>query len=96
MKIPCPQCGGLANQGHHKFPQTVDNIEAYGKKLIDADWNIVEYCSQCHSSHNKVKPGHMWDEFHFRFMLRQNGINTDDYLGTKSYKGLYDEAEEAG
>ncbi len=37
-RIPCPQCGGLANQRHHKFPQTVDNIEAYGKKLMCYDF----------------------------------------------------------
>lgn len=52
IRKTCVLCGKKATQGHHMFSQTKDNVEKYGRKLIDDKFNKVDVCYDCHSSHS--------------------------------------------
>ena len=52
LRKTCILCGKKATQRHHLFSQTKSNIEKYGKKIIDADFNLIDVCHDCHASHS--------------------------------------------
>ena len=81
----CPGCGIRKGvQTHHKFSQTKINVMVYGRKLIDADFNTVKYCEQCHGSHRNVKKEHLWNEQKFRDEAVKAGYDLP--AGTKSFQ----------
>jgi hypothetical protein len=51
LRPTCVICGKKATQKHHKFADTKVNREKY-KKLLDADFNLIDICHDCHVSHN--------------------------------------------
>jgi hypothetical protein len=51
LRPTCVVCGKRATQRHHKFANTKQNRAKYGK-LIDADFNLVDVCHDCHASHS--------------------------------------------
>ena len=83
--VPCTVCGKHpATQGHHLFSQTKPAIRHYGKKLINADWNIIPVCEHCHTGHSNMQ-GYIKDERWFREQSKIRGIELPWPM--KSYKG---------
>lgn len=83
---PCCVC--QEKQGvhkHHCFPQTKVNIRIYGRRLIDADFNIRHMCAECHSSHAKVPKSLIWSEKKFRAEAGRAGFDLLD-MGSKTFK----------
>ena len=70
-------------QKHHCFPNTKNNRKLYGK-LLDMDFNIMMGCPDCHVSHAKIPPEHIWKEEQFRNKVLEEGL----YLpaASKSYQ----------
>ena len=54
-----------ATERHHKFAQHKSRVKHYGK-IIDADFNIIMVCNDCHISHNKIPKEYIWNEPEFR------------------------------
>ena len=75
MKNPkyCIICGKRAVHKHHKFSQTKWAIDKYRKDLINADFNIVMLCPDCHSSHANVPKNLIWTEQKFINEAIKNG-----------------------
>ena len=87
MLRPCGICGErVATDKHHKFPQHKENVKAYGRKLIDADFNILPACNHCHASHRNVPGWAMWDEMTFRLTAEEYGYKVGP--GTKSFQNF--------
>ncbi len=80
----CIICKRIATQRHHCFSQTKINIKIYGRKLIDADFNIVPVCIHCHSGHAHIPRSLIWNEQKFREEAIKAGHNLPE--GNKSYK----------
>lgn len=64
-KYYCVGCGKRAVQKHHLFSQTKWAIEKYGKKMIDAEFNKVWVCPDCHTSHSNIPKEYIWTERKF-------------------------------
>lgn len=77
----CILCGRPATQKHHKFSQAKWAIEKYGKKLIDADFNIEWICIDDHVGHRNIPKELIWNERRFI----QEAIN-NGYLNNKGEK----------
>ncbi len=73
-KYYCIVCGKPASQRHHCFSQSKVNIEIYGKKLIDADFNRRWVCIDCHPSHINIPPELIWDEKKFISEAKKRGL----------------------
>ncbi len=54
----------IANQEHHKFPDTTPNVRLYGQKTIDDPRNKEWACSACNPSHASPFLTH-WSEKEF-------------------------------
>lgn len=68
----CKMCNERpANQFHHKFSQTVNNISHYGK-LIHEEFNTVDACSSCNASHANIPEDYRWGEYEFRKALKEH------------------------
>ncbi|KKN34386.1 hypothetical protein LCGC14_0794330 [marine sediment metagenome] len=76
-KYYCVVCGEPASQRHHCFSQSKPNIEKYGKKVIDADFNRRWVCINCHPGHGNIPPELIWDEKKFISVARKNGYLQD-------------------
>lgn len=74
----CPSCGKKAVHKHHRFSQTAWGISKYGRKNIDACFNIVYYCPDCHTSHRNVLKNDLWDEKRFKRELEKYRSETCD------------------
>jgi 5-methylcytosine-specific restriction endonuclease McrA len=73
-KMICEICKTrVATQRHHRFPQHKAHIKCYGKKLIDAAFNIVPVCSECNAGHNNIPDGYRDDELMFRARAAERG-----------------------
>jgi hypothetical protein len=82
----CRFCGiRQAEHRHHCFPQTKYNLKVYGRRLINADFNLVPGCSHCHSSHRNVPEEYRWSEEKFRQVALSKGFELPE--GTKEYRG---------
>lgn len=74
----CELCGMPAHQKHHLLSQSKVNIEKYGKKLINADFNIRWLCGDCHSGHNKIPKELNWSENRFLKEAQSRGYLIDN------------------
>lgn len=72
-------------QRHHCFSQTKKAVAHYGRKLIDAPFNISYCCERCHSSHAKMPKRLLWDEWQFREAAEKAGYDLPEPM--KSFKG---------
>ncbi|KKK96689.1 hypothetical protein LCGC14_2660230, partial [marine sediment metagenome] len=72
-KYYCVVCGKPASQRHQCFSQSKPNIEKYGKKLIDADFNRRWVCIDCHPGHAHIPKDLIWDEKKFINEAKKNG-----------------------
>lgn len=81
----CPFCGvSIATQRHHCLSQTKPNRKTYGK-LLDASFNIMLCCADCHTSHAHVPKKYIWTEKQFRKAAKRAGYDLPS--PKKSYKG---------
>ena len=94
-KRVCPKCGKFAPHRHHKFSQTKQNRDKYGK-LLDADFNIEYYCPDCHSSHAKLGSGDTWDEVTFIMEAVKAGHRPDDYVEPADWERTLRELQSKG
>lgn len=69
----------MANQIHHKFPNTKPNKKYYGKgNPVDGiDWindprNLMHACSECNQSHKGQKNGAAHGEYNGLPVLRED------------------------
>ena len=77
----CAFCGKVATENHHMFPQTKRHLKVYGRKLINAPFNLKPACNECNGSHRNVE---LWDEMEFR--RRARALEYPLPAGTKSFQ----------
>lgn len=84
----CPSCGKRAAHRHHKFPQWKQNVEKYGRKVIDMPFNIVWYCEDCHSSHANVRKRDFWNEIKFLAEAYKAGVSVQQHMSPEQRRQL--------
>ena len=62
-----------SSQWHHKFSQTKQNRERYGK-LLDERFNLCKSCKECNVSHAHIPAWAKWDEYNFRMNAERQGF----------------------
>lgn len=67
LRKTCSFCGGEANQKHHIFPNTKANVEKYGRKLINMDFNKKAACENCNPGHASPELSKNWIYTEFQF-----------------------------
>lgn len=94
---PCKICGKhRATQKHHCFPQTKMNRKLYGW-LLDEEFNVVEACGYCNSSHANIPDEFRWDECRFRTEAWKAGYRLpppSKVYQTKKLSGAISEAKQ--
>lgn len=69
---PCAYCGVRPSRPiHHRWPQHRDRVRHYGRKMIDAEFNMAWCCHVCNGSHDNVE---LWSEDEFRAAAERAGF----------------------
>ena len=80
----CDLCGiHPSSQWHHKFSQSKQNKQHYGK-LLDERFNLCKSCGECNVSHAHIPDWARWDENNFRMAADIEGFQLPEPL--KSFK----------
>jgi hypothetical protein len=69
-----------ASQRHHRFANKKKARLRYGGNLMDADFNILMACADCHTGHAKIERKHKYNEHQFRQVAKENGYSLPDKM----------------